>query len=141
MQAVPADLSLRPAPSSCLRCPCPVGCLRWCADSHATGIVPSLHPLCCRSYATADDAMVHSFQCSRIRQSYITVDDTFSPLVHNLGLVDSPCPFPTYAIHIPASSSHHSNISSHSIILSSVPIPSLDTFHATATKESIRPRL
>ena len=38
--------------------------------------MPFLHPLCCRPYATADDAVVHSFQYSQIRQSYIAVDNT-----------------------------------------------------------------
>ena len=41
--------------------------------------MPSLHPLCCRPYATAGDAVAHSFQCSRIRQSYSTVDNTCFP--------------------------------------------------------------
>ena len=66
--------------------------------------------------------MVHSFQCSRIRQSCITVDDTISPLVHNIGLVDLFRPFPTYVSHVRASSSHHPSLSSQHFIQFGYPI-------------------
>ena len=159
IQAVPADLSLRPAPSSCLRCPYPERCIRrplWFADPHASGLVPSL----CVVGLTLPPMTLWSFLFSALRfaSPTLTLMIPVCPLLHDLGVVDSSCPFPTNGPCIPASfipssrpfipSFHpdlssrpfiptfhpdlsyrlfflirYLNSSSHSIILSFVPIP------------------